>query len=385
MTATDESRATLPPAVRMPGAADAARVPRSARARELGRAWAPVAVLALALLATFYTLYFAAGLFLPVFFAVFISAVLRPLVRMLSVIGINEALGALFVLLVLVLALVSASSYLADPVERWVEQLPRVQRELEARLWQVRQSIAQAEAAAADLKELAPGKTGDEDGRAVAVRERSLLSQLFETTLLSFVQLLIVLALAFFMLAQDPERRHQMFHRLASDAAPTHDHGLLHAVELTLTRYLRISAAIYLALGVLTALTMTLLQMPNPILWGGLATVLGFSPYLGPMVLVCCIGAVSLLTFDDWWGILAPPLAYGALTVVEGYFVTPTVLGRSLTVPPVAVFLSMLLWTWMWGVPGAFLAVPILVVTLTVYRHLFTPGDAPGSGVVTTA
>ncbi|MEQ8493741.1 MAG: AI-2E family transporter, partial [Gammaproteobacteria bacterium] len=356
---------------------------RAARLRALARAWAPSAVVVLTLLAAFYTLYFAAGLFLPIFFAVFISIVLRPLVRMLALLGIHDAIGALCVLVLLIVALFGASSYLADPLERWIEQIPRVQRELETRLWQVRQSIEEAEAAAADLKELAPGNSARENGRAVAVHEGSLLNRLFESTLFSFVQMLIVLALAFFLLAQDPERRWHIYRRWSRGGVTLRaGYGLLQAVETTLTRYLRISAAIYLVLGVLTALVMALLQMPNPILWGGLATVLGFSPYLGPMILVTCIAAVSLLTFDDWWRILGPPLAYGALTIVEGYFVTPTILGRSLTVPPVAVFLSMLLWTWMWGVPGAFLAVPILVVTLVVYRRLMTSSDATGGGVV---
>ena len=127
---------------------------------------------------------------------------------------------------------------------------------------------------------------------------------------------------------------------------------------------------IYLCLGTLTAAAMYILDMPNPLLFGALAAVLGFIPYLGPVIVLGFISVVSLLNFDNWFGILAPPMAYFLLTAVEGYFITPAILGRRLKLSPIAVFLSMLLWTWVWGIAGALLSVPILVLIIVLTRHL---------------
>ena len=197
-----------------------------------------------------------------------------------------------------------------------------------------------------------------------------MLSRAFETTWFTIVQGLIILALTFFFLAQDIEKTRKAIRKLPLREHRASIEDIFEAVQATITRFLQISAVIYVSLGPITALAMYLLGMPNPVMWGILAMVLGFTPYVGPLIVFGCITVVSLLSFDDWWQVLAPPLVYGGLTVVEGYFITPTVLGRHLTVSPIAVFLSMLLWTWVWGMAGALLAVPILVVVMTTAQHL---------------
>jgi predicted PurR-regulated permease PerM len=105
---------------------------------------------------------------------------------------------------------------------------------------------------------------------------------------------------------------------------------------------------------------MMALGMPNPALWGILAGVMNFSPYAGALLTLGVIGMVSLLTFDQWSAIVLPPLAFLLLTGLEGQLVSPLVVGRRLTLEPVAVFLSILFWGWLWGLPGMLLAVPIL-------------------------
>ncbi len=110
----------------------------------------------------------------------------------------------------------------------------------------------------------------------------------------------------------------------------------------------------------LTALAMNALAMPNPLLWGVLAGVMNFIPYAGALVTLTIISLVSILTFDYWLTIMLPPLTFLFLTVLEGQFVSPFVVGRQLTLDPIAVFLSVLFWGWLWGFAGMLLAVPIL-------------------------
>lgn len=330
----------------------------------------PVAVVGLAVLALLYTMYFAADLILPVFLAQFLSIVLRPMVRGLTSFGIPRAVGAVLVLMALIGAIISGLINLSAPVETWMHRLPSIQRDIETKLWPVTESIKQAKKATASIEQLTNDATTTVKKSEVTIKQPTYLSRAFASTLLTSVQLLIVLALAFFFLTQRNEKTQLPFSKIPWLKHSGLISDIFASVQETITRFLQISAGIYSMLGIVTALAMYLLGMPNPVLWGILAAVLGFIPYVGPMIVFFCIGTVSLLTFDIWWQIIAPPLAYGILTIIEGNFVTPAILGRQLKLNPIAVFMSMLLWTWVWGVAGAILAVPILVIIVIVSRHL---------------
>ncbi|MEX2615967.1 MAG: AI-2E family transporter [Alphaproteobacteria bacterium] len=334
------------------------------------RGTTPVSITGMALLAFLYTAYFAAGLFLPILFAIFLSIMMHPLVQAMKRLGIPRAIAALVVVIGLFSLLTGAMAQLSTPAEQWLQRLPSIQRELEAKLWPVTRSIEQAKVATEKIQDLADGDTASTEKPEVTVKERSLLSRIFETTWLTVVQVLIVFALTFFFLAQDNEKTRNVIRNLPLRKHRESVEEIFESVQRTITRFLQISAAIYVSLGVVTTLGMYFLNMPNPILWGCMATVFGFMPFVGPLIVFGCIAMVSLLTFDHWWHFVAPPALYGGLTIVEGYFITPAVVGRHLTVSPIAIFLSMLLWTWVWGMAGALLAVPILVVLTTVARHL---------------
>ncbi len=330
----------------------------------------PYAVISLALLAILYTFYFATDLFLPIFIALFLSTILRPLVRHLCRIGLPASLAAALVLTVVIGTSVSATVNLSQPATEWVNRLPSLEREIRSKLWQVTESIEQAKQATEKIQKIAEVKDGKPPKSEVVVKGPSLLDKAFASTWLTFVQILIVIPLTFFFLSQDSTQTRRAISRIPWRAHQRSVEDLIDAVQQTVTRYLQISALIYLSLGIVTAILLYLLNMPNPVLWGALAALLGFIPYVGPMIVFCCISVVSLVTFDSWWQIGAPPLAYGLLTIVEGSFITPAILGRQLTISPIAIFLSMLVWTWVWGIPGALLSVPILVVMLTALRHL---------------
>ena len=107
---------------------------------------------------------------------------------------------------------------------------------------------------------------------------------------------------------------------------------------------------------------MWVIGLPNAGLWGTVAGVLNFIPFLGPGITAVLIFLVSVLTFDTLSAMLVPPAVFIALTTLEGNFLTPMIVGRRLSLNPIAVFVSILFWGWMWGMPGALLAVPILAI-----------------------
>jgi predicted PurR-regulated permease PerM len=115
-----------------------------------------------------------------------------------------------------------------------------------------------------------------------------------------------------------------------------------------------------------------LLKMPNPVLWGALACVLTYIPYLGALVGIGILGLAALLVFDDLGHAMAVPAVYFVVSLLEGNFVTPLVLGRRLTLNPVVIFVGLLFWSFLWGIPGALLAVPSLAIFKIVCDHVDT-------------
>jgi predicted PurR-regulated permease PerM len=142
------------------------------------------------------------------------------------------------------------------------------------------------------------------------------------------------------------------------------------AIQSNLGRYLITVSCINAGLGLITAAAMHLFGMPNPVLWGVMVAILNFMPYLGAALSLGVLTMVAFLTFDSLGQILAVPAAVFVLTALEGQILTPVLTGRRLMLNPVAIFLSMLFWGWLWGVVGALIAVPILMVVKVLCDHV---------------
>ena len=133
-------------------------------------------------------------------------------------------------------------------------------------------------------------------------------------------------------------------------------------VERHISTYLYTIVAINFCLGALVGSAMYFLDMPNPFLWGVMAGLLNFILYLGPTVGIIIVALVASITFDNPYQIILPPLAYFIINGLEGNFITPMIVGRRLLLNPVVIFLALLFWGWIWGIPGALIAVPIVVI-----------------------
>jgi predicted PurR-regulated permease PerM len=147
---------------------------------------------------------------------------------------------------------------------------------------------------------------------------------------------------------------------------------ILNDIEDSLGGYLLVVTVINLALGIVTIVAATLMGLPSPILWGVLAFVLNYIPYVGPAIMDLLLFGIGLLTFPTLLGALLPPAIFIAITTIEGHFLTPAIVGRRvLNLHPLAIFLSIAFWAWMWGPIGAFLATPILIVARVALNHLY--------------
>jgi len=141
-------------------------------------------------------------------------------------------------------------------------------------------------------------------------------------------------------------------------------------VETTVSAYLATVTLINAGLGVAVGLAMWLLGVPNPALWGALAAVFNFIPYLGSIVMAGILTIVSAGTFSDVGQIFLTPAVFLTLTSLEGYLVTPTILGRRLALNHVAIFVSIIFWGWLWGVAGALLAAPLVAVASIIGERI---------------
>jgi len=134
-----------------------------------------------------------------------------------------------------------------------------------------------------------------------------------------------------------------------------------HDIQQNISNYLFSVSMINIALGAVASGGLYFLGVPNAGMWGMLVALLNFVPYFGPVSGMALLTSVGLLTFETLWQAVLPPLWYLLLHLVESNLVTPVLLGRRFTLNPVVIFVSLIFWTWLWGVPGALLSVPILV------------------------
>jgi predicted PurR-regulated permease PerM len=194
--------------------------------------------------------------------------------------------------------------------------------------------------------------------------------------------LLATLVLTPFLLASRDSLRQKLVRlrlRLSGQKQALH---LFNDIENEISRYLLTVATINAGLGLLVGTSMAILGMPNPVLWGVGATLLNFIPFVGATVGVLLTAAVAAVTFDTLPMAALPPLAYIAFQVIEGSLITPLALGRRLDLNVVAILIALALTTWMWGIIGAVIGVPLLVVMKVFSDRI--PGLAPFSILLTS-
>ena len=329
-----------------------------------------VSLVGLFMLGVFYTLYFAKAVFIPIVLAMLLSLVFAPLVRRLAKIGIPDGLGAAIVIIVSLVTVIFGVFQLSTPATEWLERAPYSFMRIEQRLEELRRPVEEVQEATRRVEELTDG--GEEGGEqaAVVVEGPGLVETLAVGTFSFIAGAAITIVLLFFILASG-----DLFLRKLVQVLPTL-HDKRRAVEIArqterdISTYLLTITCINVGLGIATGFAMYALDMPNPVLWGAVAGIFNFIPYIGPVITIGIISLVSLLTFYQWWDIVLPPLAFFALTALEGQFLTPMIVGRRLTLNPVVILVALLVWGWLWGVPGLLMAVPWLAACKILCDHV---------------
>ena len=326
--------------------------------------WAVVGIFILAVL---YTFYFARIFLMPFAFALVLSVLLHPLVRKLNRLKVPDTIGAGIVVFILVLGIGFGIFYLSGPAAKWLDRGPYLLHNMEFKMSELKSSLSKARQATRQLEDMADlGK----NQQAVQIKETSLAENIFSQVQSLSSTGIIILVLSYFIMAYGWRILQKLSASDSSIASTSKGYRLVVQIQNDLSSYLFTVALINFCLGVLTAIAMALLNLPNPVLWGVVAGMLNFVPYLGAALTLIIISVVSLLTFDAWSHIIWPPVIFLALTVIEGQFFTPSILGRRLTLNPLLVLLSILFWGWIWGIGGAILGVPLLTAFMVAAKNI---------------
>lgn len=328
-----------------------------------------VALTGLFILAIFYTMYFMRAILLPLVLAVLLSYLLRPIVRALNRIKIIPPIAAGIILITLIGVIGYSASYLATPVAGWLEKAPYSMRTLQRKLLPLKQPMEKVAQASGEIEKLATPENGQTKA-AVEVKRHPITDALLGRTPDFVAGSVLFLILLYFLLSYDGIFVQKLIKLLPTLSDKKRAVMILTEIESQVSRYLFTVTAINCCLGLAVGFTVWLLGLRNPIMWGVMVAVLNFVPYVGALTGIVCITLGAVLSFDSISYAFIFPAVYLAFATLEGNFITPWVMGRSLTLNPVIILLSLTFWGWMWGIVGVILAVPILAAFKIFCAHV---------------
>jgi len=321
------------------------------------------------LLLALYALKIGSDFFVPVMLAFLLSFLFAPVVRILHRLYIPLSLGAALVLFGLIGVLTFGIYQLAAPASGWMAKLPKAAAQLEYRLSNLKQTFREFSKASREVERITKFDTAG-TAQQVEVKKSSVGEILLGQTQGFLVSGGVMFVLLFFLLASG-----DMFLRKLVTVLPRFENKKL-AVEISrqiehdISRYLLTVTLINAVFGSAVGLSMYFIGLPNALLWGVMAGLLHFIPFLGAIVGISVVTLVALVTMDQLTSILLVPSAYLGLNLLEEYLFFPFLIGRRLLLNPVVIFIWLIFWGWLWGIPGALMAVPLLAIFKIVCDHI---------------
>jgi len=326
-----------------------------------------IALTGLFILAVFYTIYFMRSILLPLVLALLLSYLLRPMVRGLARLKIPLPVGAALLLIGFFGLIGYSVSVLATPTAGWLQKAPAGFTQLQHKLLPVKKSVAQVTQATGEIEKLA---SANAEIKAVEVKRHPITEALFVRTPEFIASAVLSLILLYFLLVYDHAFIAKLVKLLPTLSDKKTAVGIAHDIEEQISRYLFTITAINVCLGVAVGTAVGLLGLRNPVMWGVMVALLNFVPYLGALTGIICMTMGAALSFDSLEYAFVFPAVYLSFGILEGSFITPWIMGRSLTLNPVIILLSLTFWGWMWGIVGIILAVPILAALKILCAHI---------------
>ena len=316
----------------------------------------------LLLLASLAACYLAAAILLPIVVAFVLMLVLQPAMRILQRLHVPRLAAAVLIILVFFGALAGIGMMLSGPAASWGQKLPSGIPKLQERLSFLSEPIAAFQRLMSRAESLTQLKT-QSGPLPVTLAGAGLSERLLDSTRAVVSGMLeIVLVLFFLLMAGDTFLRRlvEVLPRFKNKRQAVE---ISQQIESDISAYLMTITVMNLAVGIATGIAAALCGLGDPILWGSVAFLLNFVPILGPLMGVVIFLVAGLITIETLWLAVMPAALYLGIHITEGETITPMLLARRFTINPVLVIIALVFWYWMWGVPGAILATPMLAVT----------------------
>jgi len=302
-------------------------------------------------------------LLLPVVSAAVVGVMLGPIARLAARTRMPAWLFATLTVLLLMGLLQAVTIMVSAPLIEWAGRLPEF-------AGTIKEKLAAFERGFAALRALqdALSRSGATAGATIDIA--SYIQPALAVLTPAIGEMLLFFATLFFVLLDRDDLRRGLILMFKDQDDRLRVIRILNDIERNLARYIGTVTLINLAVGALTALGTWLLGFQSPALFGALAFVCNYIPYLGPAVVVVVLFAAGVVSFPSLAYAAVAPCLFVGLATLEGHVVTPSVVGRRITLNPLGVFLNLAFWTWLWGPVGTFLSVPLLIFGLVIVRHL---------------
>ena len=341
--------------------------PRGSRPRPR----ASMALVVLATLAVGFTLYAVQELFLPVLLAMFFALVGNPIIRQLQRLWIPRFVGALLVLVLGIAGTFQLGKQLVTPAGEWIRQVPSQMRDLAPKLRTLVKPVREAGKAAENIARAAGGEASGATVQVVKTEANDPYKALTATPRL-VASILAVVLLTFFFMVYGQSLQRNAIALLPGRQQKRITVEILQSIEHEISRYMLTITVINLLFGLIFAGVLFYLRVPldEALLWGTMAALLNFAPYVGPLIGIMIMLVMGFVSFHDPLHALLPAGIYLGLHTLEGQLITPIVLGRRMALSPLVLILGLMVFGWMWGIIGLLLAVPLLVCVKLVLAKI---------------
>lgn len=333
--------------------------------RVLGNA-AQMAIVLVGIVVALVAIQAAQVILAPVMLAIIIGLMFGPLADMMENRGVPEGVSAGVAVLALILVIVASGFLFYGPLSEWAARAPMIWARLQEQLANLKEPMESL----GELQEQLKGVLGADEAMQVTVEDGSTVTGIAMMAPAIFAQVLIFLVSLYFFLATRDQIRIATLSLCVSRRMRWRTAHVFRDVELKVSKYLLTITMVNVGVGVVVGLLMWAIGMPSPILWGALAAVLNYIPFVGQAFMAVVLFLVGLSNGGELGNALLPVALYWVVNFVEGNFVSPNLLGRTMTINPFMIFLSLTFWIWAWGPVGGLVAVPSLLVLYSIVTHI---------------
>ncbi len=316
-----------------------------------------------------YVLSSGSVVFLPLVAAMILTLTLSPLAVRIASLGIPNLIAATMAILTLIAVVALALLLILQPAVDMMDQIPAMARKVANEFVQIRNNLSWTN----DINRALTRLTGRIPSREVVVAAPTVIERVAVATPSVVLEVLLTLLMTFFMVLSRLSLRSRFLQDGSFSGTRLKAVRVLRDVQDRVGGYILTVALINFCIGAIVAIGAWLLGMEAPVMWGGLAALLNFLPYVGPVAMIAALGLFSMGSGAGVAEGLIPPLAYFGLHLVEANVITPSILGARFTLNPVLILVSISYFSWIWGVPGALLSVPILITFAALFEHVGTP------------